>query len=54
VDLGLAPQKPKQFFARAGAGTCRDAIFLGPDDVARGTARAKNLETREEHEIPLG
>jgi histidyl-tRNA synthetase len=54
VDLGLAPQKPKAFFARAGAGTCRDAIFLGPDDVTKGVARAKHLETREEHEISLG
>jgi len=53
VDLGLAPQKPKQFFSRAGAGTCQSAIFLGPDDIAKGVARLKNLETREEREVPL-
>ena len=53
VDLGLAPQKPKQFFSRAGAGSCRSAVFLGPDDVAKGVARRKDLETREEQEIPL-
>ncbi len=54
TDLGLAPQKPKQFFTRAGSGTCRFAVFIGPDDVARGTARRKDLETREEQEVALG
>ncbi|MEI8242738.1 MAG: histidine--tRNA ligase [bacterium] len=53
VDLGLAPQKPKPFFSRAGSGTCLQAIFLGPDDIARGVARRKNLETREEQEVSL-
>ncbi len=53
VDLGLSPQKPKQFFSRAGAGSCRSAVFLGPDDVANGVARLKDLETREEREIQL-
>ena len=53
VDLALAPQKPKQFFSRAGNSTCADAIFLGPDDIAKGVARQKNLATREEREIPL-
>ena len=53
VDLGLAPQKPKQFFSRAGSGVCQSAIFLGPDDIAKGAARMKNLETREEREILL-
>ena len=53
VGLALAPQKPKAFFARAGAGTSREAVFIGPDDVAAGRARLKNLDTREEREIPL-
>ncbi|MFZ4394898.1 MAG: histidine--tRNA ligase [Kiritimatiellia bacterium] len=53
VDLGLAPLKPKQFFSRAGSGTCQSAIFLGPDDVVKGAARMKNLETREEREMAL-
>ena len=53
VDLGLTPQKPKQFFSRAGSGTCQSAIFLGPDDAAKGVARMKNLETREELEVRL-
>jgi histidyl-tRNA synthetase len=54
VDLMLARQKPKQFFARASAGTASDAVFIGPDDVAKGVAKRKNLATREETEIALG
>jgi len=53
VDLALAPQKPKTFFARAGGGTAARAVFIGPDDVTRGRARIKNLETRDESEIAL-
>jgi len=53
VDLALAPQKPKAFFSRAGSGACSHAVFLGPDDLARGTARRKDLATREEREIAL-
>ena len=54
VDLALRKQKPKQFFAHAGAGTCAKAVFLGPDDIAAGKARMKDLETRTETEIALG
>lgn len=53
VDLGLLPQKPKNFFSRAGASAVKYAVFLGPDDVASGTAQAKDLETREAHPINL-
>jgi len=53
VDLGLSPQKPKTFFSRAGTGTSLSAVFIGPDDVTRGIARMKNLETRAEVEIGL-
>ncbi len=52
VTLQLHPQKPKAFFAAAGE-TATSAVFLGPDDVASGKARVKNLTTREETEIPL-
>lgn len=51
VDLALRAQKPKKFFARAGAGGAAKAVFLGPDDVERGAARMKDLATREETEI---
>ena len=53
VDLRLRAQKAKAFFAHAGErGT--HAVYLGPDDLARGTARLKDLATREETPIPLG
>ena len=54
VDLSLHSAKPKQFFARAGAGACAKAVFIGPDDVAAGKAKMKDLETREQTDIPLG
>ena len=53
VNLALKKAKPKQFFARAGASQCARAVFLGPDDVAAGKARIKDLATREETEIEL-
>ena len=52
VDLALAPQKPKNFFSRA-ATIAQHAVFIGPDDLARGVVRSKNLATREETEIQL-
>ena len=54
VDLSLHAMKPKKFFAHAGSSMAAEAVFLGPDDVERGVARRKNLETREETEIVLG
>ncbi len=53
VDLALSPQKPKAFFSRVGNGAAAFAVFIGPDDVARGHARLKDLQTRAETEIPL-
>ena len=53
VNLALAPQKPKTFFARAGGGTCSHAVFIGPDDVATGRAQLKDLETRETSDLVL-
>ena len=53
VNLALAPQKPKTFFARAGGGACSHAILIGPDDVSAGRAQLKDLETRESCELIL-
>ena len=53
VDLALSPMKPKNFFKRAGEGTCAYAVFVGPDDVTAGVAKLKNLATREEQSIQL-
>ncbi len=53
VNLALRKQKPKQFFAHAGASSCAKAVFIGPDDVANGSAKMKDLATREETSIEL-
>jgi len=53
VDLGLHPEKPKSFFARAGKGGFRQAIFVGPDDVLKGAVRVKDLAQRTEAEVTL-
>jgi len=53
VDLALSPEKAKAFFSRVGKGGFDQAMFIGPDDVAKGTVRVKNLKTREEHEASL-
>lgn len=53
VDLGLHAEKPKNFFARAGKGSVAHAIFIGPDDTAKGTVRIKNLADRSETETPV-
>lgn len=53
VNLALRKAKPKQFFSRAGASSCAKAVFLGPDDVAAGRAKMKDLATREETAIEL-
>lgn len=53
VDLALKRQKPKQFFSHANSGTPADAIYIGPDDVEKGVARRKHLDTREETEIKI-
>ncbi len=53
VDLALRAEKPRLFFGRAGAGGFQRAVYIGPDDVARGTVRVKQLATRAEEETAL-
>ena len=53
VDLSLKAQKPKKFFSRAALSNAAKAVFVGPDDIASGKARMKDLATREETEIAL-
>jgi len=48
VDLFLNPDKAKRFFARAAKRDFQEAVFIGPDDVEKGTFRLKDLRTREE------
>ncbi len=53
VNLSLRAQKPKKFFSHADQGGAAKAVFIGPDDVEKGVARMKNLETRIEDELCL-
>ena len=53
VNLSLHPLKPKKFFSHADQSGAAQAVFLGPDDVAKGVARMKDMKTREEREICL-
>ena len=52
VMLSLKAQKPKKFFSRAGAAAAK-AVYIGPDDVSRGYAKIKDMETAGESEIKL-
>ena len=53
VNLSLKAQKPKKFFSHADQSGAAKAVFLGPDDVEKGVARMKDMETREETEVCL-
>lgn len=53
VDLALHYESAKHFFGRVGKGGVTQAIFLGPDDLASGSARIKNLHDRSETQISL-
>jgi histidyl-tRNA synthetase len=53
VDLGLHTEKAKGFFSRVGKPGFREAVYVGPDDVQRGTVRRKDLASRTESELPI-
>ncbi len=53
VEVALHPEKPKYFFGRASKNATQRAIYLGPDDLTRGTVRVKDLAKRIEREVTL-
>lgn len=53
VCLQLEKRKPKRFFSDAGKAGVTHAIFIGPDDVEKGMAQLKDLETREQTPISI-
>lgn len=53
TDLGLHPEKAKQFFSRAGRSSASKAIYIGPDDLEKGTIKIKNLADRTQKEVAL-
>ncbi len=52
VTLQLRPAKAKAFFAFA-AENATEAVYIGPDDRISGTAKIKNLATREQSDLDL-
>lgn len=52
VTLVLRPAKAKAFFSFASA-HASEAVYIGPDDRAAGSAKCKNLATREQEDILL-
>ena len=53
VDLALRPMKPKKFFSHADQHRAAKAVFLGPDDIEKGVARMKDMESREETALAI-
>lgn len=53
VDLATSPVKPRAFFSRADKDSREEAILLGPDEVATGQAKIKNLATGGQTTLPL-
>jgi histidyl-tRNA synthetase len=53
VDIALHPEKPKHFFGRTGKAGFRRGLYIGPDDITKGSVRIKDLEARIEQEVSL-
>jgi len=53
VNLSQAAEKAKKFFSRAGKAGVKKAIYVGPDDVAGGAVRIKDLKTHTEQEVRI-
>lgn len=53
VDLALHAEKPRAFFSRADKRAFARGVYIGPDDVASGKVRIKDLVTREETVLAL-
>jgi histidyl-tRNA synthetase len=52
-DLGLAPEKPKKFFGRAAKIGAAEAIYIGPDEAARGEFAIKRLADGQQRRATL-
>jgi len=53
VLYALRDQAVKKQFNQAGNAGAREAIVLGPEEVSRGMAVVRDMETGEEREVPL-
>lgn len=53
VRLSLAPARPRRALADAAAAGARRVHLIGPDELARGVARVRDLDTGQEVDEPL-
>ncbi len=53
VDLALHPEKPRAFFSRADKRAFARAVYIGPDDIAAGQVRVKELASGKEEVLSL-
>jgi histidyl-tRNA synthetase len=53
VDLVLSPVRPRRALADADRSGAARIFLIGPDELARGVAKARDLGTGEEHDEPL-
>jgi len=53
IDLATRFEKPKNFFSRTGKAGFKQAIYIGPDDIASGNVKIKDLATRTEQIVPI-
>lgn len=51
VDLALRPEPAKRFFKRANALGAKRSVYVGPDEVASGELKIKDMTTREERAL---
>ena len=53
VDLALHAEKPRAFFSRADKRAFARGVYIGPDDIASGQVRIKDLVSREEEMLAI-
>ena len=53
VDLALKAEKAKKLFSRGNKIRAAHAIFVGPDEVAKGIFAVKNMQTRDSIDVSI-
>ena len=53
VDLAVAVDKPRKFFAYASKRGAALAVFVGPDEIQRQAVMLRNMQSREQREVAI-
>jgi histidyl-tRNA synthetase len=53
VELVLGTSRPKRALADADRAGAARVVLIGPDELARGVMKIRDLRTRQEREEPL-